>query len=156
MGEMTLAEALVEVQKFGRIVQGFERAQETATALAGAEQLLVERAAQADALAARIESLRPTLAELQASIEAAKLAADRILEDAKVRATGLLDDAASHNATKAAEAEAELAAKQAEIDAAEASLADLTAKIEAAQADLNAIDARRAAALEAARAAFGS
>lgn len=151
MTDLTLQEAVAEVAKFGRIIKGLEKLTETAQALQGAEQLITERKAQADALLPVIDEREGLVAKRTAEVADAEAKAADIISAATAKADEILAEARA-----AVKAEAELAAvdlglKRADLAEATDALAAIQAQTIEAQAALDDLTARITAANEARR-----
>lgn len=155
MTDLTMQEAINETQKFSRILKGLEKLHETAQALAGADQVIAERTAKAEQLAAKVAELEAAAEQAQASIDQAKALAAPIIPGAQAQAASIV--AAAEDAARQARAEAEgaVAAAQAELSAVRDDLASKRAQVLLAETELADIQSRITAALEQARKMFG-
>lgn len=142
---MTLQEACATTQQFARFLKGLERLREAADALAGADQLVLERQALAARLEEQITEAKKAVHEEIA--RAAQVAADAEAAADAVRASAAADVAKARDlATLAAadaraaneatvQAQREAAAALAEVEAATAELVAVRKKLEDAKAE---------------------
>lgn len=93
-GSMSIAEACALTSQFGRFLKGLARLQEAAAALAGADQLIRERQAQAEALAINIATSATEhderLAKAQSASAEAVINASAAIADATAKAAEIL------------------------------------------------------------------
>ncbi len=134
---MELVEAVNEARKFTRFVKAFEKLEETAETLRGAEQAVTERKAAVAALDAQIEQRKEHLAEAES---AARVAHDRVAE-ARGEAQDLVAKAKAEAAEiteagrkQAGDLQLVIEARKGEIAAAQRELAGLTNELAAAKA----------------------
>lgn len=153
MAKPTLSETQAALAKLGVFARAIADANVIVDGLAGHEQNAKELKAAADAARKDMEAAKAELADVVATVAAAKDEGKKLAEAAKAKAEGVLSDAQAKAAALVADAEAKAAkaaadaasALQSAIDAAAtraaaaADLGELTAKIEGAKAKLRAL-----------------
>lgn len=147
--EMTLVDACAATAQFGRFLKGMERLQQTAAALAGADQLLAERGEAAARLLAQIAAATAELEALKTEHESlsqrcaeqlatAQAAAASQLEIANTVAKKIIEDAHAEERQARSDAQdvvARAAAAARELNDAQAELERVNARISLVKAE---------------------
>lgn len=153
MAKPTLSETQAALAKLGVIARAIADAQTIVDGLAGHEQNAKELKVAADAARKDKEAVEAELADVKATIVAAKAEGKKLAEAAKAKAEGIVSAAEAKASALVAEAEAKAekaaqdaaSALQAALDAdakravAASDLDDLTKRIDAAKAKLRAL-----------------
>lgn len=114
MSEITLQEALNELDKLGNFGRAIAKAREVGQQIRGAEQLVREHQAQAAQIAAQIADAEKSYSEIAAKVAAAHAQAAETLSKANAEAAAAVQDANATASRVIAEANAEAeAARQA-------------------------------------------
>jgi len=152
---MDIKEACALTSQFGRFLQGMGRLQEAAAELQNADQVLVERRAEADEVRGEITKLEVSLSALEARAQTARDEIAQMLDNARRQAAGIVE-AATAQALELA------TAAKLEVNAAREESAGIIARKEAAvrelkntQAELAQVSARLAQAKDEGRKIFG-